>query len=294
MYELHDPEELQRFYKYVAANPNVWRSLTGARFEITSGRGVIVEVVPGMGDSDIPTIFARFDRSPKSVSPSRLAFPFLLEKGWLKSFTIPGDLIESFQTLSTEKQTALSTRQVDAISPPAFQRKKYWRAFCEVIRRRHVESLYHFTDSRNLASIIEHGGLFSWQQCKKRGIKVAAPGGDGDARLRDRRKDLGDYVRLSFRADHPMRHAAERDRRILKVEFLKIDPSVIYLRPTLFSNMNANSAGVRVGGDLEAFKQTKFDLATGSRRWYTQAEKNFSQAEVLVKGHVPLDVIEIL
>ena len=41
MYELHDPNELQRFYKYVAANPNVWRSLAGARFEV----GVLAPLV---------------------------------------------------------------------------------------------------------------------------------------------------------------------------------------------------------------------------------------------------------
>lgn len=162
------------------------------------------------------------------------------------------------------------------------------------MRRRHVENLYHFTDSRNLASIREHGGLFSWQECKKREIKIAAPGGDGYSRIRDRSKDLGDYVRLSFRVDHPMRHAAERYRRIQNVEFLKIDPSVIYLRSTLFCVMNANSTEARIGGDLETFEQIKFDLATGTRRWDTQAEKNFSQAEVLVRGHVPLDLIETL
>lgn len=91
-----------------------------------------------------------------------------------------------------------------------------------------------------------------------------------------------------------MRHAAERDGRIQKAEFLKIDPSVIYLMSTLFCNMNANGTEARISGDLETFKQIKFDLATGSRRWYTGLEKNFSQAEVLVKGHVPLDLIEIL
>ena len=294
VYELREPDELQRFYNYVVANPNVCQSLAGARFELTSGRGVIVEVVPAVGGSGNPTILARFDRSPKSVLPSKLAFPFLLEKGWLKSFTIPHDLIEPFRTLSTEKQAASSTPQVDTVSPPAPQRKKNWHAFCEVMRRHHIKDLYHFTDSRNLASIIEHGGLFSWQQCKKRGIKVAAPGGDGDSRSRDRRKGLGDYVRLSFRADHPMRHAAERDGRIQNVEFLRIDPSIIYLRSTLFCVMNANSTEARVRGDLETFEQIKFDLATGSRRWYTELEKNFSQAEVLVKGHVPLDLIEIL
>lgn len=294
MHELRQCDELQRFYKYMMANPNVWKFLAGARFELISGKGVIVEIVSDPGGSGNPAIFARFDRSPNSVLPFKLAFPFVLEKGWLKSLTIPYDLVAPFSALSTEAHTAPSTQRVRAASSPTPLRKADWLKFREVLRRCGIDSLYHFTDTRNVASIVEHGGLFSWQQCRARNIKVAAPGSTGDSRLRDRRKGLDDYVRLSFRADHPMLHAAQRAGRIGSVRFLIIDPSVIYLRSTLFSQVNANAAEATVGGDLASFERIRFGFATGLQRWYTQTEKGFSQAEVLVKGHVPLKLIEIL
>lgn len=165
--------------------------------------------------------------------------------------------------------------------------------FQEIVRRHHIESLYHFTDSRNLASIKRHGGLFSWWQCERRGIRIAAPGGNEDSRRMDRRNDLQDYVRLSFNAGQPMMHVARRYGRIRDARILRIDPSVIYLAPTLFSDVNANDSDARVGIGLKSFERIRFDIATASR-WDGCEEKGFFQAEVLVNSHVPFDMIKNL
>lgn len=290
MYEMHEPDELQRFYGYVAASPGVWDSLTGARFELTSGRGTIVEVVSDPRGTSAPSVRASFDRSPGSISPSVLALPFLLKKGWLKSLSVPQDLIEPFRAFSAEDQEAASTLKDAAV--PTQTRKENWRAFKRVVDHQDIKYLYHFTDFRNLKSIREHGGLYSWSSCEQRGIEIPAPGSDQDSRRLDRSKNLQDYVRLSFNRLHPMKHVARKEGRVKDIRILAVDTSVIYLDPTLFSDLNANDGKARISGDIESFKRIRFDIATG--RWDGEMEKKFFQAEVLVKTHVPLHLMKMI
>ncbi len=290
MYEMHEPNELQRFYGYVAVNPSVWGSLTDARFELTSGRGMIVEVVSDSNGTSAPSFRARFDRSPGSVSPSVLALPFLLKKGWLKSLSVAQDLIEPFRAFSAQTQEAASTLEDAAV--PTQTRKENWRAFKRIVDDQGIKYLYHFTDFRNLKSIREHGGLYSWWSCKQKGIVIPAPGSSEDSRRRDWSKNLQDYVRLSFNRFHPMKHVAREEGRVEDIRILAIDPSVIYLASTLFSDLNANDRKARIGGDIESFERIKFDVATG--RWDGEMEKKFFQAEVLVKSYVPLRLMKMI
>ena len=288
MYEMHEPDELQQFYGYVAANPDVWGALANTRFELTSGRGTIVEVVSDPSGTGAPSVRASFDRSPGSVSPSVLALPFLLKKRWLKSLSVPQHLIEPFRAFSAETQEAIFTLKDATV--PAQTRKENWRAFKRIVAHQGIKYLYHFTDFRNLESIKEHGGLYSWSSCEQRGIEIPAPGGNLDSRRMDRSRNLQDSVRLSFNRLHPMKHVARKEGRVKDIRILAVDPFVIYLNPTLFSDVNANDAKARIGGDIESFERIRFDIATG--RWDGEMEKKFFQAEVLVKTHVPLHLIK--
>ena len=290
MYEIHEPDELQQFYGYVAANPGVWGALTNTRFELTSGKGTIVEVVSDPRGTNAPSVRASFDRSPGSVSPSVLALPFLLKKGWLKSLSVPPDLIEPFRAFSAEAQEAASTSQDATV--PTQTRKENWRAFKRVVDHQGIKYLYHFTDFRNLKSIRAHGGLYSWSSCEQRGIEIPAPGSSQDSRRLDRSKNLQDYVRLSLHHDHPMKHVARKEGRVKDLRTLVINPSVIYLDSTLFSDINATDRKARIGGDIESFERIRFDIALG--RWDGEMEKKFFQAEVLVKAHVPLHLIKLI
>lgn len=149
MYELRKPDELQRFYGFMAATPDVWASLAGIRFELASGSGAIVEVIPDPEDTSVPRILGRFDRSPGSVAPSVLALPFLLERGWLKSLSVPSSLIAPFRTFSATTQEAASAQQGNAAASPTSPRKENWHAFARIVVQQRVRHLYHFTDSRN-------------------------------------------------------------------------------------------------------------------------------------------------
>lgn len=169
-------------------------------------------------------------------------------------------------------------------------RKNDWRSFDIIIRKNHIEYLYHFTDAKNLASIIEYGGLFSWRSCLEKGIRIPCPGGNSLSRLLDYHKDLDDYIHLGFNREHPMLFVAKNEGRILRPVILRIDPSVILWKSTCFSDRNAASSQARIGGTFNDFCCIDFSIACGPT-WNGPNEKSAFQAEVLVLSHIPLELI---
>ena len=59
-----------------------------------------------------------------------------------------------------------------------------------LLEKNGVRKLYHFTDRDNLASIIRHGGLYSWADCADKGIDIPKPGSDQMSRSLDARDGL--------------------------------------------------------------------------------------------------------
>ncbi len=294
MYEIRTQTELLLFYQYASANPSAWACLENTRVEhATLGGGAVVSYVPPKDKSSEPKVSVLFDSARAAGSTNNrqklLALPFLFEKALLRSLTVPLHVVEAFQEFATQSQR----NGVSRPSTTTLALKENWRAFREILSRNHIDGLYHFTDSRNVASIKKHGGLYSWWQCERRGIKVTEPGGSQLSRRLDRSKGLQDYVRLSFNYSQPMMHLALRDERIHGPAILVVDPSVVYLEPTLFSDVNATDRRACVGGDLGSFERVRFRVAT-DQYWSGYEEKNFFQAEVLVKSHISLDMIKNL
>lgn len=127
--------------------------------------------------------------------------------------------------------------------------------------------LYHFTDSRNLPSILGLG-LRSWYDLERRGVKHI-PGSSPLSRQLDARKNLQDYVRLSLRPSHPMATVAINEGRIARLVWLTVDDAVLRWRSTLFSDCNAAANAAIINSDPE-----------------TALNSTDIQAEILVKGSV--------
>ena len=53
--------------------------------------------------------------------------------------------------------------------------KNNWQQYKDIIERNNIKCLYHFTDRENLESIINNGGLYSWADCKAKGIDIPKP-----------------------------------------------------------------------------------------------------------------------
>ena len=170
--------------------------------------------------------------------------------------------------------------------------KTNWKDFQRVFQQNNVIKLYHFTDSRNLSSIRQNGGLYSWWKAEELKIEVPMPGGVGFGRDLDRRYGLQNYVRLCFTKQHPMLYIAQREGRVLNPVILEIKLDVSYFKETRFSNMNATKTGHKQGLLLEDLKRIRFDLVMQPNHFdISDNEKHFYQAEVLVLEKIPIEFI---
>ena len=109
-------------------------------------------------------------------------------------------------------------------------------------------TLYHFTDERNIESIKENG-LISWHRLNVRKI-VHYPASNQLSRELDVRKNLQDYVHLTFNRNNPMARRAEREGRIGKLVWLIIDEAACKGNPSaLYSDMNATANSAVISDD---------------------------------------------
>ena len=170
--------------------------------------------------------------------------------------------------------------------------KNNWQQYKDIIERNNIKCLYHFTDRENLESIISNGGLYSWADCKAKGIDIPKPGGSVQSRQLDTRDNLQNYVRVSFVTQHPMMYVAMNEGRISNPVILKIDPKVIWMEGTKYADRNATKNGAQVGGELSDFERIHFNAVKAHKHFdLDEDEQPFFQAEILVKNFIPLEYI---
>jgi hypothetical protein len=116
--------------------------------------------------------------------------------------------------------------------------------------------LFHFTDSRNIEGIGQHG-LLPTAAHEIHGIN-AITGGDADSLGIDRHKGLDQFVRLSFCRNHPMSHTAKERGSIDKVRILTVDPSVLLRDGVRLADRVATANEAKIGDPDEMIP--KMDL----------------------------------
>ena len=135
-------------------------------------------------------------------------------------------------------------------------------------------TLFHFTDSRNLPSIVKHKGLLSWKRLIGRGI-VHWPASSEDSRKLDARSNLADYIRLCTRREHPMATRALHEGRIKDYVWLEISDVVTQWTATLYSSDNAVAKRAIINNDpATALKSSSIQaevliLSRLDARWIT-------------------------
>lgn len=149
-----------------------------------------------------------------------------------------------------------------------------------------IKCLYHFTDRRNIDSIIRRGGLYSAYLCDKLGI-VYKGGGDKSSRKRDRETGTENYVNLSFCNDHGMRPVAERRNQYESV-LLEISPKILFKQGVLFSDVNATKKDAKI--EQGGFGLSNVNYEETQKKW----KGNYNclhHAEILVPEKIPVDFI---
>ena len=177
------------------------------------------------------------------------------------------------------------------ISPETKGIKPDYKDIISLIDTKKIEKLYHFTDKSNLESIVRTNGLYSWEYLERNRITINKRASSDLSRDIDRRKNLGNYVRLSFTKYHPMMHFALNSKLISDPIILEIDPTIMLKSETLFSDRNAVDRNAEIGNSSEFFKNFPFDILKKNYFELSEVYKSQFQSEILVKEYIGTDMI---
>lgn len=153
------------------------------------------------------------------------------------------------------------------------------------------QSLWHFTDSRNLPSIRSAGGILSLSLVKERAVGTVHHGGNHLSHELDEALGLDKYVHACFTNDHPLEAVARRDGRIQNTRWLKINLNVLDIPGVRFTSVVANRAGAQLLTEDDAIGAIDFEgifnfmdfQIPGNRERKNSAKK----AEILIPHFVP-------
>lgn len=204
-------------------------------------------------------------------------------------YTIISDLRAYFQNqknISVEEQIPLSYLVADNFSPSYKPEKELIRRY---LQENGIEYFYHVTDRDRLKSIIKFQGLLSYKRCLDEGVVM--PIREDMARTRDVDAKVGleDYARLSFKERIPK--IEERLAEGGDLVMLKISAEVALFENTEFTDIEATTPGMHHGNTFNDLRKVDLRSVNAPYESLNQEEKLKSQAEVLVKGIIPLKYI---
>jgi len=154
-----------------------------------------------------------------------------------------------------------------------------------------IFEFYHYTDTRNLNSILQNLGIYSLNEMDRKGINYEQG---------SETREMPDYVRMSYTKNHPLMYVSQNKGRIINVKVFEIDINVAALRKTKFTNVNAARTStyptVKTGSDLNFIKHNvKLNIVKQLNHFnLTAEEKPYYQAEIMVKDHVEIEYIKNL
>ena len=190
------------------------------------------------------------------------------------------------QKIAFENNEPISYLRKDNFSPAYKSNKDEIRKY---LQANGIQYLYHFTEKQKIQSIIKYGGLFSYKRAFDESIAMPVREDMALTRDIDARKGLEDYVRTSFCPRLPK--IKERQAEGAELVLLKIDLDVALFDETLYTDMEATQSNMKHGGDFDDLKKvnlkaTQKDISRPEDDDYWQR-----QAEVLIKGFIPLKYI---
>ena len=144
----------------------------------------------------------------------------------------------------------------------------------------YTETLYHFTDHRNIESIKEKGLLSAARLYGEYKMKFDVdffPASTKSSRRIDYRKDLNNFIRLSPTDSHPMAKQATEEGRVEELVWLEIDFTIALKGKfeVKFSDINAASNSAKINSDYKTF-----------------TESIDTQREVMFRGKIPTEFIK--
>ena len=152
-----------------------------------------------------------------------------------------------------------------------------------------VKYFYHFTEKDKINSIIKAGGLLSYKRCLDEGIVLPLREDMALSRDIDAQIGLEDFARLSISNHLPK--ISVRQNEGAELVMLKISTDVATFEETLFTDIEATHPQMRYGKTINDLKEINFDVA--AKNYIPSNEREFlqQQAEILVRGIIPIKYI---
>lgn len=173
---------------------------------------------------------------------------------------------------------------------PGISYKKDRIQVAEYLRRNNVKCFYHFTERKNIPSIIATGGIVSYKRGFDEGIKITHTEDMQSSRDMDAQFDLEDYARASFCKRLPLIDIRKTQGEELVL--LRISTEVAEFESTMFTDIEATKPTHSHGPLLEDLM--KVNLKATQKDYCSSEDPDYLayQAEVLIKGIIPLKFIE--
>jgi hypothetical protein len=162
----------------------------------------------------------------------------------------------------------------------------------EILRKNRIESLWHFTDIRNLPNILKLGGLRSKEYLEENrcwGKNFLFPGGDRISHNLDRKLKNWNKISLNFKPNTPLAYIKKREKHLV---FIEINPRIATFEGVYFTDCNATRTRNKQRREegIKGLNYVNFDMINSPSKPWDQDWEKYVQAEVLVPHHVPIDM----
>ena len=226
------------------------------------------------------------------------------EQIWCKTTYIKTDIYTALNLIKNASVKLISNLYPDYFHPPKslfeewiqqFKEEKElykcdpdeYRAFLE---KNDIKAVYHFSSSKNTDSI-KKLGICSIQYLKELGVSVDYVSTSQSQSI-DRYKGFEDYIHLGFEKKHPMLMRALANGVLYSYKIYDINPSVLFLKDTWYSDRNAIKNNVIFSDKIEILLNIPFELFHKKNYFDLDANgKDYFQSEILVKHNIPSNLI---
>ncbi len=162
------------------------------------------------------------------------------------------------------------------------------------LKKNGINSLWHFTDIRNIEYIEKFGGLRSKEFLEQKDLIDSIFCG-GNSLSHDLDKGLGNWnkISLNFTPHTPMAYHKKRETHLI---FIEIDLEVASFQDVYFTNCNATRIinGQKRDKGLRGLKHVNFSIINGPAKPWDPDWKKFVQAEILVPNFIPTDYFKTI
>jgi len=205
------------------------------------------------------------------IDNSKYYLPFqALEKIYKLNTSLTAGNIQNFLTISMDKKE----KQIEF----AKKYKHDFEAFKSYLSSINLNEVYHFTDEKNLDSILM-SGLISKEKLDESNIPYKS--------THEGYKKINNFVSLSLTNNNPMMHIALRENRIKKPIIIRINSEVLYLKDTRFYNTYSNTLNSESGSSFDFFRSSIIHKDVDA-----YSHLDIRKQEILVYGEIDKQYIE--